>query len=578
MLALADAYPPLSDRCLMFAADAFEKLGALADATAAYSRVVEGSSSFFEARLALARLHHEARNDAAGLAALEPLLGRAGRPRDPGAGAVATSGAASYKRQSACRGGEPPVCLVKSPATVQAARAAQHLSPAALTPELKLRRAERLLAEGEARGALALADHLGSRFAAGSADGCRARAVVAKAQRGWVYAPRPSKASETLASRCKDGEVRGQALWAVAEGQEPLDAIATLDRLAAERLQHALADDALLSAAVLLQRLEDPKVRCAGSIRWASSTRSPTRRRKRSWAFWLHRRARRLRQAFDALDRLDAVNRDPQSETHQQVRYWRARLFEETGETGKAAQLLESVVSTSPGTYYGHLAKDRLLELAPTRLSRTSVEARDALQSFGADVAVKQLYADPHFAAGIELLRLGLPEAYAELARVKLTAMHAQAKPLYLRVLLDAGRKKQVALLSSEGPMAGAPTRETEPVWRLAFPTRSAAWSSGAPRRATSTRISCRRSSGSKSGFNPNARSQVGAVGLAQVMPSTAEAVAKKAGLAYSEEELLQPGQNLKLGSLYLRSAIGDGDGSPLLVCSTCGSSRAHSF
>ncbi len=60
-----------------------------------------------------------------------------------------------------------------------------------------------------------------------------------------------------------------------------------------------------------------------------------------------------------------------------------------------------------------------------------------------------------------------------------------------------------------------------------------------------------------ESEFNPGARSPVGARGLMQVMPATAEIVSKKLGLAYGVGKLTaDPAYNVTLGSQYLREML----------------------
>lgn len=55
-----------------------------------------------------------------------------------------------------------------------------------------------------------------------------------------------------------------------------------------------------------------------------------------------------------------------------------------------------------------------------------------------------------------------------------------------------------------------------------------------------------------ESAFNSDATSPVGAMGLMQLMPTTAKATAKKAGLLYRPQDLLQADKNITLGSRYL--------------------------
>ena len=56
-----------------------------------------------------------------------------------------------------------------------------------------------------------------------------------------------------------------------------------------------------------------------------------------------------------------------------------------------------------------------------------------------------------------------------------------------------------------------------------------------------------------ESGFNPNAVSQKGAMGLMQIMPGTGEWGARELGIEnYSSKDLLEPPKNLRVGTWYL--------------------------
>lgn len=66
-----------------------------------------------------------------------------------------------------------------------------------------------------------------------------------------------------------------------------------------------------------------------------------------------------------------------------------------------------------------------------------------------------------------------------------------------------------------------------------------------------------------ESGFQENAISRKGAIGIMQLMPSTAEWVAGKNRIQYSEDMLQCAGYNIEIGSLYLAyliSCFGDRD------------------
>jgi soluble lytic murein transglycosylase len=62
-----------------------------------------------------------------------------------------------------------------------------------------------------------------------------------------------------------------------------------------------------------------------------------------------------------------------------------------------------------------------------------------------------------------------------------------------------------------------------------------------------------------ESAFNEHARSPVGALGLMQVMPATAELTARKSGIRYrGSADLLNPATNVSIGSRYMRMMLDD--------------------
>ncbi|MBN8531836.1 MAG: lytic transglycosylase domain-containing protein [Alphaproteobacteria bacterium] len=69
-----------------------------------------------------------------------------------------------------------------------------------------------------------------------------------------------------------------------------------------------------------------------------------------------------------------------------------------------------------------------------------------------------------------------------------------------------------------------------------------------------------------ESEFSADAKSPAGAVGLMQLLPSTAQHTAKRAGLPYQAGHLTNPQQNIRLGTRYLRSMINQFDGSKVMA------------
>ncbi|MEM6902717.1 MAG: lytic transglycosylase domain-containing protein, partial [Pseudomonadota bacterium] len=70
-----------------------------------------------------------------------------------------------------------------------------------------------------------------------------------------------------------------------------------------------------------------------------------------------------------------------------------------------------------------------------------------------------------------------------------------------------------------------------------------------------------------ESGFNPLARSRVGALGLMQLMPATAQQVARESGRPHNTTWLLtRPDHNVLMGMLYMNSLLRRFDGSYVLA------------
>lgn len=59
-----------------------------------------------------------------------------------------------------------------------------------------------------------------------------------------------------------------------------------------------------------------------------------------------------------------------------------------------------------------------------------------------------------------------------------------------------------------------------------------------------------------ESGFNPNAKSPAGAIGLTQILPSTAQYICIKNNMDFSSFDLYNPNDNLYLGAIYLKYLI----------------------
>lgn len=69
-----------------------------------------------------------------------------------------------------------------------------------------------------------------------------------------------------------------------------------------------------------------------------------------------------------------------------------------------------------------------------------------------------------------------------------------------------------------------------------------------------------------ESAFNTDAKSAVGAMGLMQLMPTTAKSTAKKAGMVFKQQDLLEADKNIALGSRYLNELLSAFSGNRILA------------
>ncbi|WP_241758828.1 transglycosylase SLT domain-containing protein [Pyxidicoccus parkwayensis] len=166
------------------------------------------------------------------------------------------------------------------------------------------------------------------------------------------------------------------------------------------------------------------------------------------------------------------------------------------------------------------------------------------------------LLRDARFAAGVELLRLGLPGSVDEFLAIDARVLPEAASRLLYQTVLRTGRRKvarQVARSALKQEIHGPLSASSRPVWEATWPR---AYRALIERYARASRVDPDLLQGlirEESRFNPRARSSTGALGLAQLMPSTARQVADSLKLPpVGEAALLQPTDNVRLGAAYL--------------------------
>lgn len=232
---------------------------------------------------------------------------------------------------------------------------------------------------------------------------------------------------------------------------------------------------------------------------------------------------------------------------HAKLEYFRGRALQELGRTDEAVDHWVATIEALPVGYAAAQAFSRLAEVGPDAVER----GRDVLQRLADANGLAFELDDADLAQEIDVLaRLGL----GDVARSRLDDAGVkgwQAVAALDRAGAHAPAQRELANLGTKW-RAAPPTDGRRPAWEMAHPL------------AFETIIEPRESEHevpefltyaimqTESRFDPGAVSWAGATGLVQLMPATAEGLAKRAGVDLDEHSLTEPELNLDLGMRYL--------------------------
>lgn len=251
-------------------------------------------------------------------------------------------------------------------------------------------------------------------------------------------------------------------------------------------------------------------------------------------------------------------------------RYFAARAELELGRREQALVGFEDVVVRFPLSYYMLNAHARLAALDPERAKRARERALAEAARESRPLAPAALAADPGFARGLELLRVGdTRSAVSELelaggAESASTELLWTVASLYSR----AGATKlghDVARYRLTDWLARWPAGDWLEPWRIAFPR---AFADIVEREAKlenlppSIVFAIMRE---ESAFDPGAESPADAHGLMQLIVPTARSAAKGTNLPHDRRALKRPSVNIKLGVRTLARFMRRFPSNPLL-------------
>jgi soluble lytic murein transglycosylase len=576
MAALADEYPALRDRCLTHAGVALEDLGKYDEAAKLLEQVSENSKLYVDSRLALGRVLRKKKDYDGAMAALSPL---ANRPaplfgRNVGAEALMAVADIAAEKKDKAREREALWRLWSlyplSPLTKQADRRLKGMKPPVAA---QVARAEQLIELHRNKQGLTVLEPLLATLKLPDPLACRAHFAFGKGQR---KERNHSKAIATLTpvvEKCQDADLLPRAMYVLGSSRSIVDqkrGPETYERLAREFPGHSFADDALFYAADLYVKTDRPE-QAAERLEELEKNypQGDFMGEALFKSFWIARTSKAPDGGLAILDRIEQRFADAdESYDVERARYWRARTLQEQGATEGAEAVLEKLALDHPATYYGLMARAQLGEVDKERLARISPQL-----VFTAESASPwplhtgpSMEKDPHFLAAVELLRLGFPEAVpSELLAVNRNGLPAEPSRLIVHLLSMAGDERAahaVARVALRRDLSGRITPQTRTVWEIAYPNAYRPLIEKHTKDAGVEPDLLQALMREESALDPKALSWAGALGLTQLMPYTAKAVAQQLKIKrFRVESLLDPDLNIRLGAHYLGQLVKQFDG-----------------
>jgi len=223
--------------------------------------------------------------------------------------------------------------------------------------------------------------------------------------------------------------------------------------------------------------------------------------------------------------------------------YWAGRAAEKSGDSEAAASWFGNA-SAYPATFYGQLAAFKQFGAAPLRIPAPPDISNDAMRRFensdlGQAIA---LCAGAHeIDLATHMISAIVENADADQAAMAVTfggRLHASLG------VHGAKKAQQHNIILIETGYPAPPTPSDLAIER--------------PLVLAITR--------QESEFNERAQSPSGALGMMQLLPTTAKETARKGGFGYSRDRLFEPEYNMLLGSRYMSRLLGGYSGSYILA------------
>jgi len=268
----------------------------------------------------------------------------------------------------------------------------------------------------------------------------------------------------------------------------------------------------------------------------------------------------------DAITSWDAYTQLASGAEEARGRFWLARAYLSLGDSAAQAQNLEQAVTAAPLAYYGLRARAVLdVETAAEDPAQLAAQVPDwaAIETwltglYGAEdtVARQTFEASPAWQRGLELVAAAQFQAAAEeIGPLADTTPDNWARYRIARAMYEAGQIR-LAARAAQTLVAGADGAPAA-LLALVYPARFAGQATEAASREGVSPFLLLALVRQESFFDPGAVSSAGAMGLTQVIPSTAAGIAAElAEPDFKDGDLLQPDVALRFGAHYLAAQV----------------------
>ncbi|MCA9472698.1 MAG: transglycosylase SLT domain-containing protein [Nitrospirales bacterium] len=288
--------------------------------------------------------------------------------------------------------------------------------------------------------------------------------------------------------------------------------------------------------------------------------RSVEKRQDALWRMtWIYYEQKQYARVLETLETLLRSSKD--AGVMIRAQYWKGRVYEQLKKDSQAQETFRNLWKDQPFTYYGQLAKARLSEpvsSSPVGVVKTAVQQASSATQPDTQPAMQPIEPDDlHFKKAQALVDLGLlQEATKELRAV---SRHTTSKQRNLASLLDVAQQAgaydlgiRLAIQHHGYQMKQDQLPRSAYAWEGAYPTGYLPTiqqyvPSGLDPYLVAGLIR------EESLYDTRAMSRVGALGLMQLMPTTARKVALRLGLqAPHRDDLFDAAMNIQLGSTYV--------------------------